>query len=128
MQAAPATTSTTPTPPYRNEGSQPLPQTPFPLQGRGLTAPPVALSLRYPRPIKGSGWFLNCRATISAFLELGDDPFLSEPLFKGRQQRGCRNSWRTPKGQRPESHTKTLTEGGFPPESVKSLANDWREI
>jgi len=31
------TFSTTPTPPYRNEGSQPFPQTPFPLQGRGLT-------------------------------------------------------------------------------------------
>ena len=29
--------STTPTPPYSNEGLQPFPQTPFPLQGRDLT-------------------------------------------------------------------------------------------
>ncbi len=27
-----------------------------PLQGRGLTAPPVALTLMYPRPITGSGF------------------------------------------------------------------------
>jgi hypothetical protein len=27
-----------------------------PLQGRGLTAPPVALSLRYARTIKGPAW------------------------------------------------------------------------
>ena len=40
-----ASISTTPTPPYHNEGFQPLPQTPFPLQERGLTAPPVALIL-----------------------------------------------------------------------------------
>ena len=44
-----------PQPLLYKKGLRPLPQTPFPLQGRGLTAPPVALTLMYPRPIKGSG-------------------------------------------------------------------------
>jgi hypothetical protein len=33
-----------------------------PLQGRGLTAPPVALTLRYPKTIKGLGCILTAGA------------------------------------------------------------------
>lgn len=48
--------STTPTPPYYNEGTRTTLQTSRQSLARGLTAPPVALTLMYPRPIKESGW------------------------------------------------------------------------
>ena len=128
------------------------------LYGRGVTAPPVALTLRYvdlrspsslqgiaqtslallllrasARTIKGPAcFFIGYRTDYWADYHKRVYPFpvhslwsshLSpqcEPLFKGRRQRGCRKEWRTPKGQRLESHTKTLTEGGLCPESITS--------
>ena len=76
--------STHPTLSYRHRGSQPIPQTPLttsssvttrdslselgsplaapsvvPLQGRDLTAPPVAQTLRKAQTIKGLAWFLR---------------------------------------------------------------------
>ena len=33
-----------------------------------------------------------------------------------------------PLGHRLESHTKTLTQGGMPPESVESFSYDWRRV
>ena len=40
------------------KGLRTFSQTLFQSLEKGLTAPPVALTLRYPRPIKGSGCFL----------------------------------------------------------------------
>ena len=52
-----------------------------------------------------------------------------EPLSKGRRKRGCKRPWLAPKGHRLcEPYKKTLTEGGFCPESIKPPAKDWREV
>ena len=45
-----------PQPLLHKKGLQTTPKS-SPIFGKDLTAPPVALTLRYPRPIKGSGWF-----------------------------------------------------------------------
>jgi hypothetical protein len=38
-----------------------------------------------------------------------------------------KRAWLTPQGHRLESHTKTLTQGGLPPESVESFSY-WRRV
>ena len=62
---------------------------------------------------------------------------LVEECFRGAPRRqafsvvGVKETWRTlsvSEGQRPESHTKTLMEGGLCPESTKPLAKDWRGV
>ena len=122
-----STLSSHPTLSYRKRGLQTTLQTSRQSLAGGLTAPPVALTLRYPRPIKGSGCFFYRLARCSKG---------HEPLSKGRRSRDVKDLWRTPfaaramakacfqtlpsrncgwtkstpKGQRLESHTKTLME------------------
>jgi len=43
----------------------------------------------------------------------------SSPSLPGEGWERCRKPWRTPQGQRLESHTKTFAEGGFPPKQIK---------
>ena len=107
-QAAPAGTSTTPTPPYRNEGSRPFPQTPFALQGRGLTAPPVALILASSTHQRVGIGFST--AVLDIVTDLG---IVSEPLSKGRRQQGCRKSGEPRRGESLRSQPKPLKIGGF---------------
>ena len=49
--------SINPNPFFIRRGFNLYPKPLCPLQGRGLTAPPVALTFRYPKTIKGLGWF-----------------------------------------------------------------------
>ena len=58
--------STTPTPPCSNEGLQPLPQTPFPLQGRDLDQVPnySALYTKVKSTIKSRFWSFISSALI----------------------------------------------------------------
>ena len=61
----------------------------------------------------------------------------TQECFRGALRRqavsvvGVKKIWRTlsvSEGQRLESHTKTLMEGGLCPESTKPLAKDWRGV
>ena len=110
MQGFTLPSSINPNPFFIRRGFDLHPKPLCPLQGRGLTAPPVALTLMYPRPIKGSGCFLSttldagrlcerrlgpsARSLIAymsgASLKKGPACFLSTTLNAGRY--GCGSS------------------------------------
>ena len=76
-------------------------------------------------------WFVQALELCSLATEGTQECFRGAPRRQAFSVVGIKETWRTlsvSEGQRPESHTKTLMEGGLCPKSTKPLARDWREV